>query len=131
MEGPREDRSLGQLFGDLSRQLGKLVQQEILLARTEMTSRVTSVGRDAAMLGAGAALAYAALLIGLVTIALILAELGLAPWLAFLVVTVVVGAAAALLIVRGREQLQQTDVVPRETIRTLKDDATWAKEHVK
>jgi hypothetical protein len=131
MDSPREDRSLGQLLGDLSRQMGKLVQQEIALARTEMTTRVASVGQDAAMLGAGAALAYAALLVGLVTIALILAELGLAPWLAFLVVTIVTGAIAAVLIVRGREQLQQTDVAPRETIRTLKDDATWAKEQVK
>jgi hypothetical protein len=131
MDSPREDRSLGQLLGDLSRQMGKLVQQEIALARTEMTTRVTSVGRDAAMLGVGAALAYAALLIGLVTIGLILIQLGLVPWLAFLVVTIVTGAIAAVLVLRGREQLQQTDVAPRETIRTLKDDAAWAKEQVK
>jgi hypothetical protein len=131
MDSTRDDRSLGQLLGDLSRQTGRLVQQEIALAKTEMTSRVTSVGRDAAMLGVGAALAYAALLVGLVTIALILIELGLAPWLAFLAVTVVVGVIAAVLIQRGREQLQQTDVTPRETIQTIKDDAEWAKEQVK
>jgi hypothetical protein len=97
-----------------------------------MTSHVTSVGRDAAMLGAGAALGYAALLVGLITIALILIELGLAPWLAFLVVTLVAGLIiAAVLILRGRDQLQQTDVAPRETIRTIKEDAAWAKEQVK
>ena len=131
MDSSREDRSLGQLFGDLSRQMGTLVQQEIALAKTEMTSRVTSVGRDAAMLGAGAALAHAALLIGLVTVALILAELGLQPWLAFLIVTLAVGAIAAVLIQRGREQLQHADVTPHETIQTIKDDAAWAKEQVK
>lgn len=131
MDSPRDDRSLGQLFGDLSRQLSTLVQQEIALAKTEVTTRATSVGRDAAMLGAGAALAYAALLVGLVTIGLILIELGLEPWLAFLAVTLVVGALAAVLIQRGREQLKATDVTPRETIQTLKDDAAWAKEQVK
>jgi uncharacterized membrane protein len=125
------ERSLGQLFGDLSRQMGQLVQQEVTLAKTEMTSRVTSVARDAAMLGAGSALAYSALLMGLLTIGLILIELGLAPWLAFLAVTLVVGAIAAVLIQRGREQLQRTEVAPRETIQTLKDDAAWAKEQVK
>jgi uncharacterized membrane protein len=125
------ERSLGQLFGDLSRQMNQLVQQEIALAKTEMTSRATSVVRDAAMLGAGAALAYAAVLMGLLTIGLILIELGLAPWLAFLVVTLVVGVIAAVLIQRGREQLQPGEVVPRETIQTLKDDAAWAKEQVK
>jgi hypothetical protein len=131
MDSPREDRSLGQLFGDLSRQMSTLVQQEIALAKTEMTSRVTSVGRDAAMIGTGAALAHAALLVGLVTIGLILIELGLQPWIAFLLVTAVVGVIAFVLIQRGREQLKQTDVTPRETIKTLKDDAEWAKEQVK
>jgi hypothetical protein len=131
MDSPREDRSLGQLFGDLSRQMSTLVQQEIALAKTEMTSSVTSVGRDAAMIGTGAALAHAALLVGLVTIGLILIELGLQPWIAFLLVTAVVGVIAFVLIQRGREQLKQTDVTPRETIKTLKDDAEWAKEQVK
>lgn len=131
METQRDDRSLGQLFGDLSRQLGALVQQEIALAKTEMTSKATSVGKDATMLGAGAALAYAAVLIGLVTVGLLLIQIGLEPWLAFLVVTVVTGIAAAVLIQRGRAQLAQTDLAPRETIKTLKDDAAWAKEQVK
>jgi F0F1-type ATP synthase assembly protein I len=131
MDAQRDDRSLGQLFGDLSRQLGTLVQQEIALAKTEVTSRVTTVSRDAAMLGAGAALGYAALLVGLITIGLILIELGLEPWIAFLVVTLVVGAIAGFLIQRGRAQLKEADLAPRETIQTIKDDAAWAKERVK
>jgi len=131
MDTSSDDRSLGQLFGDLSRQLGTLVRQEIELAKTETTSRVTSVGRDAAMLGAGAALGYAALLVGLVGIAILLADLGLTPWLAFVVVALVIGGVAAVLIQQGRERLQRTDVAPRQTIETLKDDAAWAKERVK
>lgn len=131
METPRDDRSLGQLFGDLSRQLGTLVRQEIDLARTEVKSQATAVGRNAVMVGAGVALGYAALLVGLVGIAILLAELGLAPWLAFVLVAVVVGVAAALLIQQGRTRLQQTSVAPRETIQTLKEDAAWAKERVK
>jgi hypothetical protein len=131
MDASRDDRSLGQLFGDLSRQLGTLVRQEIELAKTETTSRVTSLGRDAAMVGAGAALGYAALLVGLVGIAILLADLGLAPWLAFVVVAVVVGVIAAVLVQQGRTRLQRADLTPRETIETLKDDAAWAKEQVK
>jgi hypothetical protein len=131
MDASRDDRSLGQLFGDLSRQLGTLVQQEIALAKTEVTTRVTSVGRDAAMLGAGAALGFAALLMALVTVGLILIEIGLEPWIAFLVVTIVVGAGAGLLVQRGRTQLKETDLTPRETIQTIRDDAEWAKEQLK
>jgi len=131
MDTSSDDRSLGQLFGDLSRQLGTLVRQEIELAKTETTARVTSLGRDAAMIGAGAALGYAALLVGLVGIAILLADLGLTPWLAFVVVALLVGGIAAVLIQQGRERLQRTDVAPRQTIETLKDDAAWAKERVK
>lgn len=131
MDASRDDRSLGQLFGDLSRQLGTLVRQEIDLAKTETTARVSAIGRDAAMVGAGAALAHAALLVGLVGIAILLADLGLAPWLAFVLVAIVVGVIAAALIQQGRARLQHADLAPRETIETLKEDAEWAKERVK
>jgi hypothetical protein len=131
METQRDDRSLGDLFGDLSRQLGTLVQKEIQLAKTEMTARVTTVGRDAAMMGAGGALAYAALLLGLMALAFLLAELITSTWLGFLIVAIVVGVIAAVLIQRGRAELQRTDLTPRQTIETIKEDAEWAKEQVK
>ena len=131
MDAKRDDRSLGQLFGDLSRQLSTLVRQEIDLARTEMTSKATSAGRDVGMIAAGGAAAYAAFLALMVAVALVLVELGLAPWLAWLLVALVVGAAAAFLILRGRQQLQRMDVAPRRTVETLKDDAEWAKERMK
>ncbi|MBA2314772.1 MAG: phage holin family protein [Chloroflexi bacterium] len=131
MDDQQDDRSLGQLFGDLSRQLGTLVSKEIQLAKTEITTRVTTVGRDAAMIGAGGALAYAALLMALIAVGLLLIQLGITPWLAFLLVAIIVGAIAAVLIMRGRDELQKTDLAPTKTIETLKEDAEWAKEQVK
>lgn len=131
MDAQRDDRSLGQLFGDLSRQLGTLVRKEIELARTEMTARATTFGREAAMVGAGGALAYGAVLIALVAIALLLVDLGVEPWLAFLIVAAVVGIVAAVLIQRGRAELGKADLTPHETIETLKEDAEWAKQQVK
>ena len=131
MDAKRDDRSLGQLFGDLSRQFGTLVHQEIELAKTEVATQAKTVSRDAAMVGAGAALAYGALLIALVAVSLLLAQLGVTPWLAFLIVAVVVGVIGAVLIQRGRSELQKADLTPRTTIDTLKEDAEWAKEQVK
>ncbi len=131
MDDQQDDRSLGQLFGDLSRQLGTLVSKEIQLAKTEITTRVTTVGRDAAMIGAGGGLAYAALLMALIAVGLLLIQLGITPWLAFLLVAIIVGAIAAVLIMRGRDELQKTDLAPTKTIETLKEDAEWAKEQVK
>ena len=129
--GQRDDRSLGQLFGDLTRQLGTLVRKEIELARTEVTTQARTVGRDAALLGAGAALAYAAGLIALVAISLLLVDIGVRPWVAFLIVAAVAGAIAGVLVQRGRGQLEKADLAPRQTIDTLKEDAEWAKERVK
>src|SRR5918995_1581781 len=66
MDAPRDQRPLGQLFGDLAEQLSTLIRKEMELARTEMTEKVGTVGRDAASIGVGAALAYGGVLVLLV-----------------------------------------------------------------
>jgi hypothetical protein len=131
MDDTRDDRSLGQLFGDLSRQLGTLVRKEIELARTEMTTRATAVGRDAAMLGVGTAALYAAFLGLMFAAVLLLIDAGLTPWMAALLVAVVVGIVGGALVARGRQALAQSEMAPRATIDTLRDDADWAKERIK
>jgi hypothetical protein len=131
MDAQRDNRSLGQLFGDLSRQLSTLVRQEIDLARTEMTTKAGAATRDAAMIGIGGALAHAGLLVLLAAVVLVLIEVGLDPWLAAVLVGVVVAAIGGFLVMRGRDGLQATDLAPKRTIETLKDDAEWAKERIK
>lgn len=131
MDARRDDRSLGQLFGDLSRQLSTLVRQELDLARTETTARVSAVSRDAALIGAGAALGYAGLLFLLVAVVALLIQAGLDPWLSALLIGAVTLAIGGALVWRGREGLRTTNVVPERTIGTLKDDAEWAKEQIK
>jgi hypothetical protein len=131
MDETRDERSLGQLFGDLSRQLGTLVRKEIELARAEMTTRATAVGRDAAMLGVGAAALYAAFLGAMFAVILLLIDAGLTPWVSALLVAVVVAIVGGALVARGRAAIARTDVAPQQTIETLKEDAQWAKERIK
>jgi hypothetical protein len=131
MDAERDERSLGQLFGDLSRQLSTLVRQEIELARTEVTTKAGAASRNVVLIGAGGALAYAGLLAVLAAIALGLVQLGLDPWLAALLTGIGVAAIGAALIWRGREGLGATELAPHRTIDTLKDDAEWAKEQIK
>lgn len=128
MEQRQDARSLGELFGDLTRSLSTLIRQEIELARTEMTSRATRVSRDAGFIGVGTAMLYAALLGLLATAALVLIEMGIDAWLAALIVTVVVAVLGGLLVASGREGLKKADLVPRRTLETVQDDAEWAKE---
>ena len=128
MDERQDDRSLGRLFGDLSRQLSTLVRQEIDLAKTEVSTQASAATKDVAMIGAGAALLYAGLLALLFMVGLLLVELGLTPWLAALIVGVVVLAIGGFLIMKGRDQLTSRNMAPKRTVETLKDDADRMKE---
>jgi hypothetical protein len=129
--GQADNRSLGQLFGDLSRQLSTLIRQEIVLARTEMTSKATAVSRDAATIGLGGAMLYAAFLTLLGAIVFLLVDIGLTPWVAALAVAVIVGVIGGIMIMAGRQSLAHQDLAPTRTVETLKDDADWAKERMR
>jgi hypothetical protein len=56
-----------------------------------------------------------------------LGQLGLPWWVAALIVGVVVTAVGAVLVRQARTALMQTDLVPQQTVDTLKEDAEWAK----
>lgn len=131
MDQQADNRSLGQLFGDLSRQLSTLIRQEIVLARTEMSTKATAVGRDAATIGLGGALLYAAFLTLLGAIVLLLIDLGVPGWVAALGVAVIVGVIGGIMIAAGRQSLTRQQVAPTRTVETLKDDADWAKERIR
>jgi hypothetical protein len=130
MEDRREDRSLGSLFSDLTNQMATLVRQELDLARTEVSVKATAVTRDAAMIGIGGALLYAALLAALVMVGLLLVDLGLEPWLSALIVAIAGGVLGGALVMRGRSHLAEQDLAPKRTVETIKDDAAWAKERM-
>jgi hypothetical protein len=46
---------------------------------------------------------------------------------AALIVTAVWGVVAAVLAVRGRDQLRRVNPTPERTVQTLKEDAQWAR----
>jgi hypothetical protein len=52
-------------------------------------------------------------------------------WVAALVVAVLVGIVGAILVLKALGDLKKTDVAPRQTVETLKEDAQWAKEQIK
>ncbi len=127
MTQQQDNRSLGELFGDLAQNTGTLVRQEVELAKTEMTQKATRVGKDIAFLLAGGAVAYAGFLAILAAIAIGLGQLGVPWWIAALLVGLVVAGVGGFLVMRGLSALRQETAVPQQTIETLKEDAEWAK----
>ncbi len=128
MAEERDERSLADLFAELSRDTSTLVRQELELAGAEMGQRVSHVGKDVVTLILGGVVAYAGFLALVAALILVLGELGLPWWLAALIVGVLVVGAGYALVARARAALQRADLLPRQTIKTLKEDREWIKE---
>lgn len=120
-----DNRSLGDLLAELSRETGQLVRKEIELASTEMTAKAKQAGAHISVAAAGGALIHAGVLVLLAMLVIALSELGLEPWLAALIVGVLTIGIGYLLLNRGMAGLRGTSMVPQQTIETLKEDARW------
>jgi hypothetical protein len=125
MTARHDDRSLGELFAELSRETGLLVRKEVELASTELTAKAKVAGAHAATVAAGGALAHAGLLVLLAALVIGLAQLGVEPWLAALIIAVLTMGAGAVLVNTGLAQLRRTSIVPTQTIETLKETTSW------
>ena len=130
MQRPRDERSLGELFADLSRETTTLVRQEVELAKTEMTQKASRVLKNVGFLAIGGAVAYAGFLAIIAAVIILLAAI-LPWWLSALLVGIVIAATGGFLIWKGLDALKKEDLVPRQTIESLKEDQEWAKEQVR
>ena len=122
----RDQRSLGTLFAELSRETSTLLRDEVALAKAEMSQKVAGVGMDIGFLVAGGAVAYAGLLALIAALILALGE-ALPMWLSALLVGIAVAAGGAVLVRSGLARLKERNPVPEQTIQTLKEDAEWLK----
>lgn len=129
MPALREDRSIGELFGQLSQDMTLLFRQELQLARAEMSEKISQVTSNLVSVVAGGFVAYvgalalvAALILGLHDV------LGISPWVSALIVGGIFAVAGYVLLNRGLKELKRVDLAPRRTVETLKDDVQWAKE---
>jgi uncharacterized membrane protein YqjE len=127
MDVPRMDRSLGELFSDLSQQTAELIRQEMRLAKAELSEKAADVGRHAMMIGVGIAFALAAVVTLAGAIALLLVEFGVVPWVAALLAAAAMGAVAFLLAQSGISALKQKSIAPVETMHSLKETTQWLK----
>ena len=125
-EPKQAEKSLGELFGEMTTEVSQLMRKEVELAKVEIKDEVGRAGKAGGMLGAGAVTGYFALLFISLALAWLLDQV-MNTALAFFIVGLLYGIAAAVLITRGREQMKHVDPVPRQTVETLKEDAEWVK----
>jgi hypothetical protein len=125
----REERSIGELFGQLSQDMTLLFRQEVQLARTEMSDKVSRLATNLVSVAAGGFVAYLgglALVAALILAIRDLANISLA--LSALIVGAVLAVIGYVMLQRGMKELKRADIAPRRTVETLKDDVQWAKE---
>ena len=124
----RSDRPLGDLVQELSQETATLVRQEMRLARAELQEKGKHAGVGAGMFGgAGLVALYgvgaliAAAIVGLGTL--------LEPWLAALIVGVVLLAVAGVVALMGKKQVEQaTPPKPEQAMDSVQQDIDTVKE---
>ena len=122
--------TLGELFGELSRETTTLIRQEVDLAKVELTQKATDAGKNVGFIAAGGAVAYAGLLVLLAAVVIGLSRF-IPLWASALIVGVIVVAIGYVLAQKGLSALKNLNPAPRQTIRSFQETATWAKEQVR
>jgi Putative Actinobacterial Holin-X, holin superfamily III len=114
------EQTVGQLLGEVSRDLSTLMRQEVELAKAEIKTEVAKAGKGAGMLGGAGFAGYLFLLFlscaawwGLANV--------MDPGWAALIVAVVWGVVAAVLAATGRATLKRVNPKPERTIETAKE----------
>ncbi len=127
-DAPSDPRSLGQLVSDLSEQAARLVRAEIDLARAEVTTKAQQLGLGVGLLvGAGVIALYT--FGALIATAIIGLSNAVAPWLAALIVSLVLLAVTAVLALLGIRRLKTaTPPVPERALGNLQQDVDAVKE---
>ena len=110
--------ALGDLVGNVTRDLSTLMRQELALAQAELKQEATKTAKGSgALVGAGLAAIFVLLFLSLALWAG-LSNLMDAGWAA-LIVAVIWAVIAAVLFVTGRSRLRQVRPTPERTVETL------------
>lgn len=123
---PGKEPTVGELVGEISKDLSLLVREEIELAKAEIKEETAKAGKAAGMYAGAGYAGHLVLLLGSLTVVFALANVMDWAWAAF-IVTAVWAVVGALLFVRGRKQMQHVNLKPEQTLETLKEDARWAR----
>jgi hypothetical protein len=121
--GPYQDVggvSVGELVGNVTRDLSTLMRQELALAQAEVKAEVSKTGKAAGALGAAGFAGYMAVLFLSICLWWALGHVMGNGWSA-LVVAVLWGIVGAILYSTGRKKLREVNPTPERTVDTLKN----------
>jgi uncharacterized membrane protein YqjE len=128
---PGTDQSTSELVQKASEQISRLVKDEIALAKAELTEKGKHAGIGVGLFGGGGVLALYGVGALFATLIIVL-DLFLPLWLAALIITVVLFAAAGILALLGKKQVTQAvPPEPSDAIASAKADVDEVKHAIK
>jgi membrane protein len=126
-----QDKPLGELVQDLSRQTSTLIRQEMRLAQAELTEKGRHAGRGAGMFGgAGVVALYG---VGALVAAAILGlAIVLEPWIAAAAIGAGLLLVAGILALTGKKELDEAGPPkPEQAIESVQRDIDTVKARAK
>jgi xanthine/uracil permease len=134
-ESPPNPNSVPSLLKELRDETTTLFRQELALAKAEMRATVSKMTGHAVQIAVGGFVAYAGAIVLLIGLGHLLGALfirmgmgeDLARWLAPSVVGLVVALVGWAMLSRAKNAMAQEDLVPRQTVDSLRDNKAWAQ----
>lgn len=118
---------LGGLVGDVR----TLFRQELQLLRDELFLEIDKIRQAAVAVGAGIGFTVIGGLFLLIMLVHVLHQYVHLPlWACYGVIGVILLAVGAALFIKAKQSLQNFNLMPRRTLRSMKEDAQWIKEQI-
>lgn len=126
-----KDASTGELIGQLSDQVTRLVRDEVRLAQAEVTRKAKRFGIGAGLFGGAGLMALLGVTALLVALILGIATTGLPGWVAAIIVAGGLFLIAGVLALLGKRGVQKAaPPLPTETIASVQQDIATVKDGV-
>lgn len=119
---------LGGLFRELSQSVKAFIREEVQLAMSEMSEKISCYGRNATSVAVGGAVAYAGLIVFLGGVGILVGwaigkthlDPALANFIGLGVVGLLIVSIGATLVLKGLKAFSSSSLTPRRTIETIK-----------
>jgi hypothetical protein len=122
------EASIGELIGEVSRDLSTLMRQELELAKAEIKTEVAKSGKAAGMFGGAGFAGYMVLLFLSIALWWGLENVMDAGWAA-LIVAAIWGVIGTVLYVTGRNTMRTVNPKPERTVETVQEIPGALKGH--
>lgn len=121
--------TLAQLVQDLVGDAKLLMRQELALAKHEMHEEVRKTKTALVSLGAGIGITAVGGLLLIVMLVHLLNALTEWPlWLCYGIIGGICAIAGVVLLYRAKQHISQIDMVPQQTVETMKENVRWIKK---